>query len=400
MKKSLLFITSLILLSACGVTKFTYKYTTYKQMQKETKDTTLQIQIPSIEIDRKTVQLQQKGGIVVSCEVVPHSVEFNHSTGRDIFYSDPSSPGFDIFEVRNTPVAEIYPNNLQFKIKVRNNQDRLLKLWEVPIILNVNNIQTNLTGTQLEEWNGAKIAKGFEHEFTIHGPKLSGFKNLNSIYIAAHDIPVLYDKAGNITEKQNFEWIYNVKMETVSKTGKITYAYEKSPVHKERCHSCSGRGYFINKYKCNTCNGNGSYKNKKGETVKCGYCGGDGIVEVKENCQNCSGHGEISYPKSTLPPIESQIAGTGWYVGIKTIPSPAVVKVYSAETNEYKFLQHNQNKGFWYATHSSDKPILIEYNGKTVKVVPYDNEGNEIDDIKVDFTSGSTPAVLAGKKIE
>ncbi len=202
MKYSLLKLTFIFLfilgLIGCGVSKKTLVQRTYVDTKKKPKDIEISLQVPTIKLNEGTTQLQKKEGVTVSCEIVPLDIIRAEETEENVADLDPQSSGYDVFEIVKKPKYIITPDEVDFIIKIRNNQDRVLKLVEVPIILIVDGMQTNIAEDLLVDWKAALIPKGFEKEFLIKGPKINTVQEAKSIYIAVDDVPILYDQAGNI----------------------------------------------------------------------------------------------------------------------------------------------------------------------------------------------------------
>jgi hypothetical protein len=384
----------------CGVSKKTITQTYYVDTNKKPQKVEISVEVPNIKLMDGTTQLQKKGDVTVICELFPFNIIRLEKKEEAISYLDPHNTEYDVFELSNKPYFEITPEEIQFNIKIRNNQDRVLKLVEVPIILIVDGIQTNIADELLVDWKGALIPKGFEKEFLIHGPGLNTLQRSKSIYIAVHDVPTSYDQAGTIKKKENFEWTFSVENEKIIKNDEITYKYEKRPIHKEQCKSCSGQGKFVKTEKCKTCNGSGSVKNKEGKVVKCSYCGGAGKINYEEKCETCNGKGIIAFPKSTQkPPIAKEVVWTSWEVNVESIPTGARVKAFDINTGEYKDFGRSNLKIPWCYNSNNTSPIILELNNKSIKVLPYDKEGKEIGTIVIDFSNQQNPQVIEGKTV-
>src|SRR5258705_11454962 len=52
---------------------------------------------------KTTKQSLSKGGVIISVEVVPFDVTRHMNQDRVITYADPTKPGYDIYEVSNSP---------------------------------------------------------------------------------------------------------------------------------------------------------------------------------------------------------------------------------------------------------------------------------------------------------
>ncbi len=393
----LLFLVLFLFLSGCGPTKEMIRKTTYVDTHKAPVDKTFVIELPKVELLPGTKQLLVKEGVTISCEVVPFSAKRTEAKKTSITYADPNTPGFDVYETVATPVYSIKPDECQFKIRIKNNQDRVLKLIEMPIVLIVEGVQTSIQEKRLVEWKAALVIPGFEKEFEINVPKPK--EETKSMYIGVYDVPILYDQAGNIKQKENFEWTFQLTKQEISRQDRIVYTYSKEAVHKERCKACTGKGFFQEVSQCSRCEGSGIRTNKEGKRSKCNTCGGKGKVTRKRNCKTCSGLGVIAYPKSKKPPVAEEVLWTGWKVKVETNPPGAKVSVVDVNKAEYKDVGTSNVEVRWFSS-SQSYPIVVEYQGKQVKVLPFKLNGKPSRKVVIDFLSAPQPVVQVGRKVE
>ncbi len=384
-----------VLFQACGVGKHTIIEKKYQDIRKKDKDITVSYKLPVIKTTGGTTQQQTKGGVTISVEIVPFKATRNVNRNEKATYADPNLTGYDNYEISNTPSYTVTPKNIQFKIRIRNNEQVPLKLSEVGFALIIDGTQWSFPTSYLADWRKGLILTGFDKEYTIQGPQLDGLYNAQAIYLLLNGVPVSHNNAGSITKKSNFKWYFQAQMETVEKTERETFTYKTKRIHKENCSACNGSGTDPKDYKCDRCKGKGSYKSKK-KTVKCYPCGGTGIVHYK--CDKCAGVGFNEYPKSTEAPHTSTV-WTGWNVNVTTNPPGAKVRMVNTKTAEYQSVGISNIESNWYSSNFTSYPIIVEYKGQTVKVLPYNKLGEEISKVLIDF-SGGTPIVTEGEKAD
>ncbi|MBI4931412.1 MAG: hypothetical protein HY841_11655 [Bacteroidetes bacterium] len=134
----------------------------------------------------------------------------------------------------------------------------------------------------------------------------------------------------------------------------------------------------------------------------CDQCHGSGTVTYKEKCSNCEGRGNIPYPKSQLPRVTNRVDWSGWVVEIQTKPAGATINSVSPKSGQYIYAGISNKSINWYSSNTSSSesfPIILEYQGKKYKVLPYDTKGNPSSLIKVNFLSAGSPTVKGGKFI-
>jgi hypothetical protein len=362
----------------------------YEQTQKQAFHTTLSYNLPVITLAPQTQQTQKKDGVTISCSITPFQLDSSiHRSAPTLTYADPDNPDFDVYETENRPTYTVIPDAVEFSITVKNSQDRIIKLNEVAVVSVVDGIQYSLSRADMEEWNGGLVVKGFDKSYAVHGPKLSTLGNAKVIYLSVNDVPVLYDSAGNVKKKENFEWFFQVGATPVVKDAVVSYDYTTEPVDRRQCTACGGRGYTERVVTCSTCKGYGSYINQyNGKRYNCTACGGTGKIALKDVCVNCGGKGELRFPKSKLPPEKSRTEWAGWNVEVDTKPAGANIEVIDVQTGLYAPDGTSNRVVHWLSSQTASYPIIVEYQGKSVKVLPYSNSGKPIAKVSVDFTKG------------
>lgn len=382
--------------SASNVVKTSTTEKTYYETKKPNENIIVSYELPVIKPMTKTPQTQTKGSVTISIEIVPFTAVYNVKQNKTVTYADATKPGYDNYEVVSIPEYKITPEAIQFIMKIRNsNADVPLHLSQVAFGLFIDGTQWDFPTEFSDTWQKGLVSYVAAKEYKIVGPQLAGLYSAQTIFFSLSGVPTSYDGAGNVTKKEKFEWYFDCKTETVKKEVQKTYTYETTPIYKEKCQKCSGTGTDPQPYKCSSCGGKGIVVvNKK--NYKCSSCGGSGVVHYK--CGNCSGIGVIAYPKSTEAPVKSSITWTGWKVEVITNPPGAKVSMVDTKTGEYKSVGMSNVEANWFSSDAKSYPIIIEYQGQMLKVLPYDDNGKEISKIVVDFLSG-TPTVTEGKKV-
>ncbi len=404
---SLLF--AVVLFTSCAPTLYESTITTYQETKKKDENIKVSYILPSIKVTGKTTQAQTKGGVTISTEIIPFSANRLIKQEKNYTYSDNKKPGYDIQEISNTPYYTVTPDDIQFKIRIRNNEQVPLRLSEVGFAIIIDGTQWSFPSGYMDDWDKGLILSGFEKEYTIKGPQLEGLNNAQVVYLFINGVPTSYNEAGSITKKSNFEWYFECKAaETIQKDEQKTYTYEATPIHKERCNKCNGTGTDPKAYQCSSCKGSGTFvSSTDGKTYQCNTCKGTGKTYL--TCNDCSGKGVISYPKSESQPIESMVTLTSWKVDVVTNPVGAKVSV-ADQNNEYTNSGNsNFNCMFYQRTTLSKKtqfkkksdaePIIVDYQGKTIKVLPFDQNWKKLSKVVIDFSSG-TPIITKGRKVD
>ncbi len=391
---SLIFFGGLFFASSSGKVATSETVKTYEDVKKrDSEPYTLSYELPIITPTNGTIQTQKKGGVTITCEVVPFDVSILDQEKKGVFYADPKMPGYDVFEVSHTPVAVVKPENFLLKIKIKNNQERILKIRETAMLMQVDGVNYNMPEADTKEWYAAMLIKNGEFNYNIKGPELNSLIGAKLVYLFINDVPTVMDEGGNIKKRENFEWYFECKKQSVQKQLQKTYTYQTNPVESRQCNRCVGRGIDPDN-KCSICNGAGQNKEPlTGNMIKCSTCSGTGVVQ--KNCNSCKGKGVLTFPKSPLPPETSSTSWSGWAVNVVTNPPGAVVKVINTSTKKYEEVGTSNSTVNWKTSNSVSYPIIVEYQGKSVKVLPYNNKGKEVTKVVIDF-SGNQPVIKEG----
>jgi len=372
---------------------------TYHETKKQDESITVSYKLPIIKPTGKTTQEQTKGSTTFNISVIPFEASRKIKQNSTVAYADANKPGFDIFEVENVPYYSVSPEKIRFKLRVSNsNEDIPLELSKITFAIFMDGTYWDFPEQYERTWEKGLVSSVSPKEYIIDGPPLNQLYSSKEIMINLSGVPTGYDKGGYVTTKEKFVWYFQCDMNDIKKDEMKTYTYETSLVETRKCAKCSGTGTDPQPYKCSTCKGNGRYVSLfDGKTYKCSKCDGSGVVYYK--CENCSGKGITYHPKSQEAPIKSSVTWNGWQVDVKSIPSGATIKGMNTTTGQYgSYRCTTPCKIDWYCTSGKSCPIIVEYNGQSVKVMPYKQNGKESGAIAVDFTSG-TPVVTKGKKV-
>ena len=386
------------LLASASSRELSYSDKTYEDPRKNagTKDVDISYELPIIKPASQTKQMQTKGGVTVSCEVNNFVVDRKLSEERNPTFADGNKPGYDLFEITRKPSYDVSPNDITFKITIKNNQDRVLKLIDVPIVMIVDGTQYSIPNDYLLEWKNALVVKGFSKDYAIKGPQIKGLNNGKAVYISINDVPTSYDRAGNVTNKENFEWYFQTSLETKTIHEKLETAYEDVLVEQKKCEACSGVGSHSKEVKCSVCDGYGKYKNREGKVVECYNCSGAGKVIEKTACGTCNSIGILRFPKSPEAKITNLVNWSGYKVKVFTKPTAVgTVSVMNPKTHKYEGTNGNKEVQWFSTDGKKEYPIIAEYNGKKVSFVPFNDKGKISSSVIVDFTP-SEPTVKDG----
>lgn len=189
--------------------------------------------LPIFQPLEKTSLSQAKGGIRITITPVDYTVD----KMKIIEEEEAEPPLISIrpkYATKYVKVTEYYkliysPENVLFKLTINNTLSRVFRGSGSVVQLNWCN---KIIDTKYDELSNLILPPGGIAEINIFGPPVSDWLNIrclnnNIIGIYIYDVITQIDQAGNIKEKQNFEWYF--KVDYVNKTAalpKPTYSYK------------------------------------------------------------------------------------------------------------------------------------------------------------------------------
>lgn len=380
----------------------------YEKVDKNTTPTPLVVNytLPVFKLLGQTTQNQTIGGVTILCEVNSFQGVRKTTEEKEIVTADPNKPGYDIYRVTTTPFYETKPDQVVFNIKVVNNMDFPIEFNNVPVIFKMDGIGISLSPEFNTSWKSSIAAGGETTTFSIPGPTKEALENAKTVILQIQNVPTAYDKVnGKLQNFETFKWLFEIKKETITKNETKEYSYSETPIYKEICSKCRGGGKENYQSQCSKCIGTKKleyidYKTGKKWIGNCDKCSGNGYIITQIKCSTCEGKGQIAYPKSPPPRITSKVTWTGWKVNITTNPAGSAVAVVDPKTGQYTYAGVSNGEVNWFSSNTATSesfPIMLEYQGKKYKVLPYDEKGKPSAAINVNFLGKSGVTVKGGK---
>jgi len=183
--------------------------------------TTITAKVPVMTALAETKEAQEKGGVEIA--VVPSTYK---AVRRAKYSFHQASPGFGAMlgasvatggnsqqliyiEETITPFLEIQPGRLQFTVRVNNKLARVFRGQGAVVQMNVAGKLVPFGQTDYKEILDGIVPPRNENTFTIYGPAFDVLPDKGTIGILLYDVVTATDVAGNVTEKQNFEWYFD-----------------------------------------------------------------------------------------------------------------------------------------------------------------------------------------------
>jgi hypothetical protein len=167
----------------------------------------------------ETKELQEKGGISIS--LAPGSFQCTKTVVKTMREVPPtfgetmqltSSGGnsklYRMVEATQTPVYKVNPEKVAFRVKITNQMPRVFRGAGTVVLYNFGGKNASISSNEYAELTNILIPPRASMEVTIYGPAFQQIPEKTTLGIFLYDVVTKTDNAGNIVEKQNYEWYY------------------------------------------------------------------------------------------------------------------------------------------------------------------------------------------------
>lgn len=188
---------------------------------------------PSISPAPETQGTQAKGGITISIdtdvyrtEVVPEPVETQFQPGfKEIFHISCTGPlvpgGHQDYFVRNyQPKVVTKPGHVVMHLHITNSLPRVFRGSGALVQFQVAGKTLHVDPSGYGDFLNAIIPPRSSQDIDIVGPAVADLPERANIGVFIYDVVTNMDQAGNIKEKQDYEWYYT--WETQKHTSEVT----------------------------------------------------------------------------------------------------------------------------------------------------------------------------------
>ncbi len=188
---------------------------------------TVSADMPFLSPMAETKQSQEKGGVQVS--VAPVTFQASLDT---VVTNHRAEPRFEeillrpnknsvLIEKRSRPILKVTPERLRFTVKINNKLPRVFRAGGAVVQFNVAGKLAAVDQASYAELTNAIIPPRGEQQVEVYGPPIKTIPNDCTVGLFFYDVPTKTDAAGNITEKQNFEWYFKYATQRREETGKV-----------------------------------------------------------------------------------------------------------------------------------------------------------------------------------
>ena len=184
----------------------------------------LQADVPSLAVLEGTDQSQIKGDLRITV-----SQETFHADGS--FRTEqkevppPTKWGLVVMPCQNgtyvehthIPELKVAPENLVFHVHINNQMSRVFRGSGLVVQFNVAGKVVNVDPSGYGDLVNVIIPPRSEQEITIVGPAVSDIPSPSTVGLFFYDVVTKIDQAGNVSEKQNYEWYFSYKTQATEK---------------------------------------------------------------------------------------------------------------------------------------------------------------------------------------
>ncbi len=187
---------------------------------------TVPMTVPSLAPAPETKTTQTKGGVRITAEtdeftadVVPVRIDTQFEPGFKEMFKYHCTPGQPIayFEHSYKPEVVSKPRNLIIHLKIDNQMPRVFRGAGALVQFNVAGKAIHVNPEGYGDFINAIVPPRSSQSVDIVGPEIASLPPQATIGVFLYDVVTKMDAAGNITEKQDFEWYYSLQSQSVTK---------------------------------------------------------------------------------------------------------------------------------------------------------------------------------------
>jgi hypothetical protein len=184
---------------------------------------TLHAKIPTFAPMPETPELQQKGGLKLSLAPLSYKVVDDSKK-----VMEPVNPGWkeafaphdkdDVFVLLSvTPALGIEPARLAFRLHISNQMSRVFRGSGIAVQFNVAGKVVAINSDGYGELVNAIVPPRGEQDVLIVGPTVDTVPDPTTVGVFLYDVVTKTDAAGNVLDKQNVEWYFSYRCQTIDK---------------------------------------------------------------------------------------------------------------------------------------------------------------------------------------
>lgn len=191
---------------------------------------TARVTVPVVSPLPETQEAQEKGGLEIAVTPTVYTAEkYEKTTTRQtspsmggILVASLATGGNAAQQIWVTVTKEqqlrVKPGRLQFSVRINNKLARVFRGQGAVVQFNVAGKLQPFGETDYKEFVDGIVPPRNESTFTILGPSIGSLPDQCTIGIYLYDVVTATDVAGNVTERQNYEWFFKYETHVVEQT--------------------------------------------------------------------------------------------------------------------------------------------------------------------------------------
>jgi len=186
---------------------------------------TLTAAVPSLAAVAGSDQSQSKGGLRITTETETYVANASETpmnrnvpppTFLGVMVAMPS-PDAQYVETTYQPALTVSPDHLTFNIHISNEMSHVFRGSGIVVQFNVAGKLVTVDPSGYGDLVNVIIPPRGEQQVAIVGPDISSISSPCTIGLFLYDVVTNTDQAGNVTDKQNFEWYFSYQTQAVEK---------------------------------------------------------------------------------------------------------------------------------------------------------------------------------------
>lgn len=198
-----------------------------KDREKQAAPTMVKVsaKLPTLAPMAETNPFQEKGGMKISVAPVQYNLAEGNSISvvqvrqsfKEVLRFGPPQAANVFVERTYTPALDVKPDRLIFKVHLSNQMPRVFRGSGIAVQFNVAGKLVAVNAEAYADIVNAIIPPRGEQELEVYGPQIATIPDPTTIGLFFYDVVTNTDNAGNVTEKQNFEWYFQYGCQLVEK---------------------------------------------------------------------------------------------------------------------------------------------------------------------------------------
>lgn len=174
----------------------------------------------------QTPATQTNGGVSITVapvafDTVKTTVCSYERPGQQLFQTIPegvSEETHTSLEEEKFKVLSVQPTELSFLVTIRNQMDRVFRGSRAVVQFTADEKIQAVEKSNYIDLLNALVPPGSETQIRIRGPSLNALTDGSTVGMQLFDVVTAIDSAGNVVNRDNFEWYFTVHEETIRRT--------------------------------------------------------------------------------------------------------------------------------------------------------------------------------------